>query len=447
MNKPFRKTVTVVTAYILLITGCGTNNNDRSDNYGDVESERGTNSQFDNCGMCTTITQKCDWDAEAEELCFEICEAEQEHPKKCADEHDIAMSCFRDENNWDCSSLKGLVGCDDELRKYHECRINRWEKIDGLPSGVNVLYVYGEDNAVLYAGTGHYGSGGGLYKSEDKGMSWISIKGDLPNGDFTALAVTPNNNDQIYVARGNTVYRTDNGGKTWSNPGTRVSPARDIEKIHVADNDGNKIYCVVDEDGFFRSDDGGKTWRRNVSGLPLDSYDSVETHTFAVDPSDPSIIYLGTDTNGVFKSVDGGVTWTTANNGMLDVRIAAIEAVNSQLIYAAGDPPVSDNVALFRSEDAGETWTDIIDDVELDDDIYSLGAMAVDPSDPEKIFLFADTLNLIVRTDSTWRPVAQMPEDESLSRADPTDLVMIPSSPPVVIAATDVAGAWRYVEE
>ncbi len=241
----------------------------------------------------------------------------------------------------------------------------------GVPSEPNLFYV-GQVN-------------GGVWKSDDYGRTWTPIFDSQPTQSIGAIAVAPSDPNILYVASGeglqrpdlsvgNGIYKSIDAGRTWTHLGLR--DGQQIPALAVDPRDPNRLFAAVlghpyganAERGIFRSSDGGQSWEKvlyvdeNTGGSDIE-----------MDPSNPDVLYaslwegrqapweFGNDYTGahggIFKSTDGGKTWRKLTNGLpadviqADVAIAQSEPAR---LYAA--VAGARDVAIYRSDDAGETW-------------------------------------------------------------------------------------------
>ncbi len=259
-------------------------------------------------------------------------------------------------------------------------RAGRARALAGVPTQPNVFYI-GFDN-------------GGVWRSTDYGSTWVPLFDHEPTGSIGAIAVAQSDPNTIYVgsgagiirpdlAVGDGVYKSTDGGKTWTHLGLRDSQM--IAMIEVDPTNPNRLFVAAlghpygpnAERGIFRSTDGGQSFEKV---LYKDEYTSA--NDVRIDPSNASTVYatlwqqqqsyiegqgFGGAGNGIFKSTDGGTTWRQLTEGLPAVIQAnlAIAASNPNVLYATvagtateGPAPRSTTgvVGFYKSTDAGEHW-------------------------------------------------------------------------------------------
>src|ERR1019366_1103985 len=185
---------------------------------------------------------------------------------------------------------------------------------------------------------------GGVWKTDDFGMTWKPIFDDQPTGSVGAIAVAPSDANVLYVGSGeglpqrpdlsvgDGMYKSVDGGKTWRHLGLR--DAQQIGAILVDPKDANRVFVAAvghpfgpnTERGVFRSTDVGEHFQRVLY---------KDEHTGAIDlafdPANPRNVYAvlwqtrsgpwenGTfsgPNSGLFKSTDGGDNWSQLTGGL-----------------------------------------------------------------------------------------------------------------------------------
>ncbi len=227
---------------------------------------------------------------------------------------------------------------------------------NGQPTGlgrVNALEFAPNSTQVVYAGA----PAGGLWKSINRGQSWIPLTDRLPTLGVSAITVDRRNPNKIYIgtgdrdaddARGMGVWKTMDGGQTWSQISNGMGDIK-VSKLMVHFQDTNLLLAAT-ERGAYRSTNGGTSW---TSVGPA----SVFCKDMVIKPNDSNVVYLA-GAGVVYKSFDFGRTWSALTNGIgvhQHIRIAVTPANNNYLYVVAAN--VSSFDALYRSTDGGATFT------------------------------------------------------------------------------------------
>jgi photosystem II stability/assembly factor-like uncharacterized protein len=285
-------------------------------------------------------------------------------------------------------------------------RGGRTVAIDGVPSQPNLFYI-GAVN-------------GGIWRSDNAGRTWSPIFDREPTGSIGAIAVAPSNPQIVYagsgeglqrpdLAVGDGVYKSTDGGSTWTHLGLR--DGQQIASMALDPVDPNRLFVAVlghpyganYERGIYRTLDGGATFQRvlfvneNVGGFDV-----------VLDPNNAQTVYatlwaarqapweIGASFeipgSGIFKSTDGGGTWTQLLNG-LPARIGraeiAVAPSDPNVVYAYADveDKGKEGGALYRSNDAGAHFVRVNDGDEIAQRGDDLVSLAVDPSDSQTVYL------------------------------------------------------------
>jgi len=311
------------------------------------------------------------------------------------------------------------------------CRNIGSAAMSGRVSAIDAVH---EGNRLtIYIGS----ASGGVWKSVNGGTTYKPVFDQTGVQSIGAITVDPKDPKVVWVGTGEPwtrnsvsigdgVYRSGDGGETWTNCGLRGTER--IGKIVVDPGATGTVYaCALgklwsnsDERGLYKTSDGGKTWARILKGPNL----STGCSTVAMDPSDPHTLYAalwdfrrtgwsfrsgsespaGVSGSGMFKSGDGGATWSSLDAstarglppkpwGRVAVTVAPS---NHDVVYALIEaaPPYN---GLYRSNDGGKTW-------ELRDRSqymvwrpFYFGNLVVDPKNENR--LYKPDLALIVSND------------------------------------------------
>ncbi|HEV2261648.1 MAG TPA: hypothetical protein VGR69_05110 [Candidatus Rubrimentiphilum sp.] len=294
----------------------------------------------------------------------------------------------------------------------------KWRSIGPAVSGGRVPAVAGtaSDPNLYYIGS----AGGGVWKTDNGGATWTPVFEKEPVSAIGAVTIDPTDENVVWVGTGESnprndvsygdgVYKTIDGGKTWTNMG--LSQTRHISRILVDPSDPNHVivgasgdpFADSTERGVFVTDDGGKTWSKTLYLGP-----QTGASELAMDPNHPSVIYAGMwqfrrmpwtfhsggPQDGLYKSIDGGKTWThLAGNGLpagLMGRIAvAVAPNNSNRVYAIIE---AKGGILWRSDDAGATWTMVSDNTLVDQRPFYFTHINIDPSNANHVYAVSEQL-------------------------------------------------------
>jgi len=199
-------------------------------------------------------------------------------------------------------------------------------------------------------------AGWGVWHSPDAGKSWLRHRKPFPlNSRIQALAVLPGEPRGLVAAGDTGVFRSRDGGASWSRLGT-AGDLPTVWSLAVDPTDPQTLFAGTRPAAVYRSRDGGATWKRLDAPMATEcSIGQAFVTRVMVDPVDRTV-WAGVEIDGVFRSRDGGDTWTKVVNGLYDLD------VHDMALAPAASPPrvyTSTNGELFWSDDRGETWTPI----------------------------------------------------------------------------------------
>jgi hypothetical protein len=298
--------------------------------------------------------------------------------------------------------------------------MGRLSDVQGIPGPSKTVYITA--------------AAGGIWKSINNGVTWRPIFDDKEVASFGMLAIAPSDTNVLYAGTGEPnvrnsiepgagMYKSTNGGNTWSFIGLRET--QHIGRVVVDPRNANVVYVAASgpawkaggERGLFKSTNGGQSWQLIKPGA------NAKTGAIDVvlDPSNPEIIYLamweryrtpyslfsGGPGSGLFKSTDGGSTWTEIKgNGFPEGfkgRIGlAVARSNPQIVYALVEasskepaPLTHSRVrpanGLYRSADAGRTWTQM-NNYNVRPFYYS--QVIVDPKNADRVYFSSTQLQV-----------------------------------------------------
>ena len=265
---------------------------------------------------------------------------------------------------------------------------------------------------------------GGVWKSKDGGTTFTPMFDKQPVQSIGTIALDPNHPDTYWVGTGEAwtrnsvsigdgVYKTTDGGETWTNVGLPKSER--VAKILVDPSNSDVVYaCVAGalwsdsaDRGLYRTADGGKTWTQVLKGPNL----STGCASISIDPNNPNKLFAamwdfrrtgwdfrsggkGPDApsgSGLYVSENGGANWTQldpkANKGFPSGPLGRIGVTiapsNPKIVYALIESARS---ALFRSEDGGATWEERDRSQNMVWRPFYFANLTVDPKNADRVF-------------------------------------------------------------
>ena len=285
------------------------------------------------------------------------------------------------------------------------------------PDGNRAISVVGvsSDHNTYYVGA----ASGGLFRTQNNGISWQPIFDDQDVSSVSALAISQKNPKILWAGTGETfiirpahaigdgIYKSTDGGDTWKNMGLKKT-AR-IARIIVHPENDDIVYAAAlghtfgpqKERGVYRTTDGGKTWN-NI--LFID--ENTGAIDIALDRSNPDFLIAamweihintwglnsGGESGGVFISKNGGNTWKRQDkNGLPGGKgkpvgkiAVAISQSNPNTMYALCEEK---HPGLYRTNNGGESWFLVSRNHTLAERAPYYMRMAVAPDNPEKIYV------------------------------------------------------------
>ena len=261
---------------------------------------------------------------------------------------------------------------------------------------------------VVYVGA----ASGGVWKSEDGGITFSPVF-DQHIQSIGDLVVDPVNPDVVWVGTGESwvrnsvsigrgVYRTTDGGDTWTALGLEETERIARIQIHPKD-DATAWVCATGhlwnanpERGVYKTTDAGASWEK-----VLEVDDDTGCADLEIDPQDPDVLYAamwqfrrgpdfftsGGPGSGLYRSTDGGTTWTEMTEGLPaeDKGRIAIAAAPSRpnRVYATVE---AEDTALYRSDDLGRSWEELNSSFNVTMRPFYFSRLVVDPTDHEIVY-------------------------------------------------------------
>lgn len=226
---------------------------------------------------------------------------------------------------------------------------------------------------------------GGIWKTTNAGLTWTPVSDSIGVGSVGAVAAAPSNGDVVWVGSGEAnnmrssswgvgVFKSTDGGKTWSKP--MLPKTQHIGRIVIDPRDPNVVYVAAmgplwgpgGDRGLYKTTDGGATWTNTKNISAQTGFTEV-----VMDPSNPDVLYAaslqrerraygflpGGAESAIWKTTDGAKTWTKLTSGLPsgDVGRIGLAVCRSRpnTVYATIHAKGAAN-GFYRSDDAGATW-------------------------------------------------------------------------------------------
>ena len=271
-----------------------------------------------------------------------------------------------------------------------------------------------EGNANLF----YFGStGGGVWKTTDGGKTYENISDGYFGGSIGAVAVSKSDPNVLYVGggevtvRGNVssgygIWKSEDAGETWKSCG--LPKSRHIPRIVIDPQNPDIVYAAVlgniykptSERGVYKSTNGGKTWSKIL--FESNHAGAVE---LVIDPNNPRNLYAATwrvkrtpyslssggEGSILWKSTDRGNSWEKISGnegfakGILGIIGVTVSPVNSNRVWAIVENKESGGV--YRSDDGGETWSHVNDSRALRQRAWYYSKIYADTEDINKVYV------------------------------------------------------------
>ena len=328
-----------------------------------------------------------------------------------------------------------------------------------------------QDPFVYFVGAGP----GGLWKTVNNGNTFESIFDNEETSGIGHVAIAPSDQNIVWVGTGesnlrnstqygNGVYKSTDGGKTWSNKG--LQKTHHIGKVIIHPENPNVVYIAAQgqyytdnkERGVYKTTNSGNSWKKVLSIKHGKIH--VGVTDLVMDPRDSNVLYATSyqrirrpwgfsgagPKSGIYKTVDGGKNWKKLSGGLPsgllgkiglaifprnpDILYAIIEDANSpEMSYEErwieiknGKPsskPTVGNI-VYRTDDAGLSWRQASEgNVGGRPNYY--GQIIVDPNDDKVIYVLSEKVDISRDSGKTWKRAFEYGGDNHVLWINPKD--------------------------
>jgi photosystem II stability/assembly factor-like uncharacterized protein len=324
---------------------------------------------------------------------------------------------------------------------------------------------------IYYAGA----AGGGVFMTQDGGLSWKAIFEKESTASIGAIALAPSNPNLVWVGTGEKnirndvvtgkgVYFSPDAGTTWKFMGLR--DAGQISNIVIDPHDPNTVFVAVQghawgpnaDRGVFRTTDGGSTWKKV---LFVD--EETGASSLVMEPGNPLVLFAGMwrirrypwalesggTTGGIFRSVDGGNIWKKLTEGLPDGATGRIglgaAPSNPRHIYALVE---NKKGTLYDTTDLGDHWKMVSNNHNLAARGFYFSELVVAPQEENKIYFLS--FNIMVSDDggkTARNTSARVHVDHHAMWIDSQDPNrIINGNDGGVYISADAGRTWRYLD-
>lgn len=266
-----------------------------------------------------------------------------------------------------------------------------------------------ENSSEFYVGA----AAGGVWKTTNAGVTFKSVFDNEGSYSIGCITMDPNNHNVIWVGTGENnnqrslsfgdgLYKSDDGGDSWTNVGLKTS--EHIGMITVDPENSNIVYVaaygpawkVGGERGIYKTTDGGENWERILHVSDMTGFNEIH-----MDPRDNKVLYAtahqrirkqwtylgGGPESGIYKSTDAGASWNKINKGLPSGDMGrigmGISPVNPEFIYAVVEAQEGKG-GFYKSTNRGASWQKM-NKVTTSGNYYQ--EVVCDPVDANRVYL------------------------------------------------------------
>jgi len=339
---------------------------------------------------------------------------------------------------------------------------------------ISDVAIHPKNHALWYVAAGS----GGVWKTENAGTTWTPIFDGQASYSIGCLAIDPKTPETIWVGTGENVsgrhvgfgdgvYKSLNGGKTWTNMG--LAKSEHIARILIDPRDPRVVYAAAEgplwsaggERGLYKSADGGKTWT-----LSLEISKDTGVTSVDLDPANPDTLYAaayqrrrtvaafmgGGPESGIYKSEDAGKTWRklivglpAGDKGKIGL---AVSPIDPRVLYATVEAGPEER-GFYRSADRGESFEKRNPFISGGTGPHYYQEIFADPSVFDRVYQMDASMMVTNDGGRNWRPVG-----EKSKHGDNHAMAFVKGDPDYILNGSDGGvyetndggKTWRFFE-
>ncbi len=347
-----------------------------------------------------------------------------------------------------------------------------WQSVGPTNIGgrITCLLLHPTNTNIIYSGS----ATGGVWKSNDNGTTWSNIFNE--SYSIGSMSFDPINPEVVYVGTGeanpggiaiypgNGIWRSTNGGLTWSNLG--LTTTGHIGRLAIHASNPNRIFAAAlglyrsrtMDRGVYRSTDAGVSWQK-----VLFVNDTTGACDILIDPANSNRLLatvwtrhrplgysiLNSANSGLWISTNGGDTWSKVANGFPanDANIGrtslAVAPSQPNVFYALCSNGTGIR-GVFRSSDSGLSWASTSTSSFSEGQVWYNNVITVHPTDPNTVYAGMTNLYRTVNGGTSWSVVAASVHVDfhaiEYDRSNPNRIVL--GSDGGVFVSTNAGASW-----
>ncbi len=317
-----------------------------------------------------------------------------------------------------------------------------WQHLtSGLPSGSNGrigLDICRSQPDVLYAAYNYAdASYRGVYKTTNGGDTWTSVGSGVNSGIYSTfgwyfgtIRVDPSNPNNVFV-HGVPLYRTTNGGASWFEEGSNMHV--DHHAMAFAPSQPSRVYHGCDG-GLYVSNDSGNNFAK-VNNQPTSQF-----YAIGIDNLHPERLYGGTQDNGTWRTMTGNIDDYEHILGG-DGFYTLVDPTNSNVIFAEYQ-----NGGLNKSTNGGSWFSWTLDGVDSGDRFNWSMPVIMSPANPQTMYLGSHRVYKSTNQGDSWTAISSdlTGGDQGANFGTITTLADAPSSAGFLLVGTDDGRVWKF---